>query len=130
MKIYETINQKTSIQFIDYALSRLPFRAQVIQADNGAEFGGQFHWHILDKGINHVYIKPRRPRLNRKVERRHKIDDEEFYRMLDGVVIDDAELFNEKLREWEDFYNYNRPHGALDGQTPYERLREKIRLSV
>ena len=26
------------------------------------------------------------------------------------VVIDDADLFNEKLREWEDFYNYNRPH--------------------
>jgi transposase InsO family protein len=26
-------------------------------------------------------------------------------------------LFNEKLREWED-YNYRRPHGALNGQTP------------
>jgi hypothetical protein len=22
----------------------------------------------------------------------------------------------------EDYYNYHRPHGALDGQTPYERL--------
>ena len=29
-------------------------------------------------------------------------------------------LFNEKLREWEDYYNYHRPHGALSGQTPYE----------
>jgi len=27
-------------------------------------------------------------------------------------------LFNEKLREWEDYYNYRRPHGALNGQTP------------
>ena len=41
--------------------------------------------------------------------------DEEFYRMLDGVVIDDAKLFNEKLKEWENFYNYNRPHAALGG---------------
>lgn len=45
--------------------------------------------------------------------------------MLDGVVIDDTELFNDKLQEWEDFYNFHRPHGGLDGQTPYERLRQK-----
>lgn len=34
MKIYKRINQKTSIQFMDYALSRLPFRAHIIQTDN------------------------------------------------------------------------------------------------
>jgi transposase InsO family protein len=52
------------------------------------------------------------------VERSHRIDAEEFYRMLDGVVIDDTELFNDKLQEWEDFYNFHRPYGGLDGQTP------------
>lgn len=69
--------------------------------------------HLLDAGIGHVYIKPATPRLNGKVERSHRIDAEEFYRMLDGVVIDDTELFNDRLQEWEDFYNYNRPHGGL-----------------
>jgi transposase InsO family protein len=130
LKIYDRCNQKTSMQFVDYALSRLPFRAQVIQTDNGAEFRDQFHWHILDKGIQHVYIKLYRPRLNGKVERSHRIDQEEFYRMLEGVVIDDTSLFNEKLNEWEDFYNHSRPHAALGGQTPYERLREKAGLAV
>jgi hypothetical protein len=48
-------------------------------------------------------IKPRTLRLNGKVERSHRIDAEEFYRMLDGVVIDDADVFNNKLREWEDY---------------------------
>ena len=71
------------------------------------------------------YIKPRTPRLNGKVERSHRIDAEEFYRLLDGVVIDDAKVFNDKLQEWEDFYNFHRPHGGLGGQTPYERLRQK-----
>jgi transposase InsO family protein len=45
--------------------------------------------------------------------------------MLDGVIIDDTELFNDKLAEWETFYNFHRPHGALGGQTPYERLRQR-----
>jgi hypothetical protein len=47
--------------------------------------------------------------------------------MLDGVVINDTGLFNTRLKEWEDFDNFHRPHGALGGQTPYERLREKTR---
>jgi transposase InsO family protein len=49
---------------------------------------------------------------------------------LDGVVIDDAKVFNDKLREWEDFYNYHRPHGALAGQTPYERLKQRTQAQV
>src|SRR5581483_5444147 len=100
------------------------------QTDNGAEFQTAFHWHVQDKGIGHVYIKPRTPRLNGKVERSHRIDAEEFYRLLDGVVIDDTKVFNDKLQEWEDYYNYHRPHGALDGQTPYERLRQKTHPAV
>lgn len=31
-----------------------------------------------------------------------------------------------KIREWENFYNYQRPHGGLKGKTPYEVLKEKI----
>jgi transposase InsO family protein len=119
-------DQKTAIQFRDYLLERLPFKVEVIQTDNGSEFQGSFHYHVLDKGIGHVYIKPATPRLNGKVERSHRIDNEEFYRQLEGVVIDDEGLFNEKLREWEDFYNFNRPHGGLGGQTPYERLKQRM----
>jgi transposase InsO family protein len=125
LRIYPKLNQQTAIQFLDYVLERLPFRVEVIQTDNGVEFGASFHWHVLDKGAGHVYIKPRTPRLNGKVERSHRIDAEEFYRMLEGVVIDDAQVFNDKLQEWEDFYNYHRPHGGLDGQTPYERLKQR-----
>ena len=71
MKIFERNNQKSAIQFLDYVLSRLSFKAEVIQTDNGSEFQEQFHWHVLGKSINHVYIKLRRPRLNGKVERSH-----------------------------------------------------------
>ena len=125
LRIYDRLNQQSAIQFLDYVLAKLPFRVERIQTDNGAEFQSAFHYHVLDRGIGHSYIRPATPRLNGKVERSHRIDAEEFYRMLEGVVIDDAGVFNERLREWEDFYNFNRPHGGLGGQTPYERLRQK-----
>src|SRR5256885_2249576 len=125
LRVYPRNNQKAAIQFIDYVLEKLPFGVECIQTDNGAEFQGAFHWHVLDRGIGHVYIRPKTPRLNGKAERSHRIDAEEFYRLLDGVVIDDTRLFTDKLQEWEDFANFHRPHGGLDGQTPYERLRQK-----
>ncbi len=127
LRIYNRLNQKTAIQFIDYVLENLPFHVESIQTDKGSEFQSSFHWHVLDRGIRHVYIRPLTPRLNGKVERSHRIDGEEFYRMLDGVVVDDSELFAERLQEWEDYYNYDRPHGGLGGQTPYERLRQKTK---
>ncbi len=101
LKIYEKNNQKSSTDFVDYVLSRLPFRVQTIQTDNGSEFAAVFHWHVLDKGIGHV--KPRIPRLNGKVEPPegypHRIDEEEFYQLLEGVIIEDVGGFNTKLQE-------------------------------
>jgi Transposase./Integrase core domain. len=128
LKVYDACNQGTAIRFVDEVRRRLPFRVHVVQTDNGAEFQSHFHWHLEALDIRHVYIRPRTPHLNGKVERSHRVDDQEFYQLLDkDGITDDIHLFNEKLREWEDYYNYHRPHGALDGQTPYERLIAKMR---
>jgi len=112
LRIYDRLNQKTAIQFAGFVLDKFAFRVEVIQTDNGSGFQAAFHWHLADRGIRHVYIKPATPRLNGKAERSHRIDAEEFYRGLKGVVIDDTQLFNDKLAEWQDFCNYHRPHGA------------------
>jgi len=131
LKVYDACTQNTAIQFTDEVVRRLPFRIHVIQTDNGAEFQSRFHYHLQAQDIRHVYIRPRTPRLNGKVERSHRVDDQEFYQLLDKKgVTDDIHLFNEKLREWEDYYKYHRPHGGLDGQTPYERLVAKARAAV
>jgi transposase InsO family protein len=74
--------------------------------------------------MKHVYIKPKTPQLNGKVERSHRTDKDEFYQLL--TYRGDVDL-KKKLSEWEHFYNYNRPHGAHRGKTPYEALREKLR---
>jgi transposase InsO family protein len=131
LKIFDRCDQRTAIRFAEDVLKRLPFRVYVMQTDNGAEFQSAFHWHLEALDIRHVYIRPRTPRLNGKVERSHRVDDQEFYQLLDkNGVADDIHLFNKKLRQWEDYYNYHRPHGALGGQTPYERLMAKANRRV
>lgn len=49
---------------------------------------------------------------------------EEFYQLL--TYKDDVYL-DKKLKEWERFYNYDRPHGAFKGRTPYEGLRSLLK---
>lgn len=126
LKIYERHSQQNAIDFIDHVVAKFPFRIHTIRTDNGHEFQAKFHWHVEDLGMTHRYIKPRTPRLNGKVERSHLTDKEEFYQLL--TYTDDVDL-NEKLREWESFYNYHRPHGAHKGRTPYEVLKEKMQAS-
>ena len=131
LKIYDACNQASAIRFVNEVIRRLPFRILVIQTDNGAEFQSRFHWHLESLDIRHAYIRPRTPHLNGKVERSHRVDEQEFYQLLDkDGIADDIHLFNDKLREREDYYNYHRPHGALDGQPPYERLLAKTAAGV
>lgn len=124
LKIYSRHNQKNAIAFIDYVIQKFPFRIHTFRTDRGHEFQAQFHWHVEDKGIRHVYIKPRTPQLNGKVERSHRSDQEEFYQLL--TYKDDVDL-DKKLEEWERYYNYDRPHGAFKGKTPYEVLRSILK---
>jgi Integrase core domain len=109
--------------FLGYVVGKFPSRIHTIRTDNGPEFQVKFHWRILDLGMAHIYIKPRTPQLNGKVERSHSTDQQEFYQLLSYKDDVDPEA---KLMEWETFYNCHRPHASLKGKTPYEILLEKL----
>ena len=106
-----------------HIIEKFPFRIREVRTDNGHEFQAKFHWHVEDLGIRHAYIKRGTPQLNGKVERSHRSDQQEFYQLLSYKGDVDLEA---KLDEWERFYNFARPHGAHNGQTPYEALRDKL----
>ena len=107
LKIYEHHNQTSSIDFINYVVNKFPFRVKTIRTDNGHEFQTKFQWHVSDLSMLHAYIKPATPRLNGKVERSHLTDKRAFYQVLD----DDGDVnLRQKLGQWEDYYNFLRPH--------------------
>jgi Integrase core domain len=58
---------------------RFPFAIRKVQTDHGAEFSLEFVLTLQAAGIRHRYIRPRRPQQNGKVERSHRIDQEEFW---------------------------------------------------
>lgn len=116
LQIHPKHNQECAIKFMDYVVDKFPFRINTIKTDRGHEFQARFHWHVEDQGMKHVYIQPRTPQLNGKVERSHRTDQQEFYQLL--TYRNDIDLY-EKLIAWEEFYNFHRLHGAHDGKTPY-----------
>ena len=60
------------------------------------------------------------------MERSHATDDMEFYQLL--TYTGDVDL-NRRLKEWEDYYNFHRPHGSLRGRAPYEVLKAKLKTN-
>ena len=61
IKTYPKHNQDHAIKFIDHVIHKMPFRINMVRTDNGHEFQARFHWHVMDQGIDHVYIKPGTP---------------------------------------------------------------------
>jgi transposase InsO family protein len=90
-----------------------------VQSDHGQEFSLAFVLGVEAAGIRHRYIRPRRPQQNGKVERSHRIDNEEFW---GRHSFQDFEAAAEALRGWEGRYNHERFSLALHGRTPAEKL--------
>jgi len=60
---------------------------------------------------------PASPHLNGKVERSPKTDNAEFY-----VTINlESEDLSDQLAEWQQYYNWDRPHSAHNGKLPMEK---------
>jgi len=123
LRIYSRNNTQNAMDFFKQVRKIFPAVIRQIQTDNGPEFATDFSFYLDQHGIHHRHIRPRTPRLNGKVERSHRTDEQEFYSKQHFTDIEDLAG---KLAEWEKHYNYNRAHMALDGQTPAERLRSKL----
>jgi len=87
------------------------------------------HLHTR-KGNPPVLARDRPGEDNGFVERSHRTDDEEFYR-LEKRGFKDLSLrdpvgkdFMLKASEWIWYYNHDRSHDGLGGKSPTEALRE------
>jgi transposase InsO family protein len=119
LRLYREQNQRSTLAFFSAIREALPFPIRRLQCDNGTDFSLAFALTVQAAGIKLRYIEPRRPDQNGKVERSHRVDNEEFWTRYSFSSFDQATT---ALRDWEHVYNFERFSMALHGETPAEKL--------
>jgi len=136
-KLYETQSNLESILFLRSLHEFYPFIVSGVQTDNHSTFTNRYtgylkssdplnpRLHPLDMecmrlGINHYLIDKGKPAQNGKVERFHRVCEEEFYQR---ETFKDLNSARKKFRDFLHYYNYEREHQGIDNLTPIEKLQ-------
>ncbi len=89
--------------------------------DNGSEFAKYFRQGCQELNIEQYHSRVRTPKDNPNNERFNRTLQEEFV-ALKGYSPDCA-IFNQHLTEWLIEYNFERPHEALNYNTPMQFVK-------
>lgn len=113
---YAHANTRTTLRFIQKAQGLASFQFKTVQSDNGGENRGDFHRHLVEKGIAHYFIPKSSPNWDGAVERAHGVIDQEYY-------LNPRHAWK-TLEEYLHFYNFERIHLGkyLNGMIPVEKL--------
>jgi transposase InsO family protein len=79
------------------------------------------------QAIRHLYIQPRRPQTNGKVERYQQTLKREWAL---GQIYRSSDHRAEALSHWLRYYNERRPHSSLGGQPPISRVHNVPRQDI
>ncbi len=122
LQVYSSQSSKNGAKFLKECLQNFPFPIKTIQTDNGAPFLKEFDKLCKELNLPHYFIYPRTPKQNTYVETSHLADKKEFYQQ--GNISSNLFVMQKRIKEWENTWNYVRPHEALGYLTPNEYLNK------
>lgn len=115
----ERISTHASWRFVRSAKASLPFPLRLLQSDHGPEFSKHFSKQLLAHGIAHRHIHVRSPTENGHLERFNRTLQEECLMRIPKTL----SAYRKAIPEYLEFYNTERPHMALDMQTPLKVMQ-------
>lgn len=97
-------------------------KPQVIRSDNGPEYISlKIQEWAKHRGIQLQYTQPGNPQQNAYVERFNRTLRYEWLTPYSWATLDDVQTY---ATQWMWKYNHDRPHMALGGMTPKQRLAQ------
>jgi transposase InsO family protein len=113
----------TCVAFLERAIAWFAARGVTVErimTDNGSGYRSKTHARAINRlGIKHLFTRPYRPRTNGKAERFIQTMLREW---AYAAVYRTSEHRARALAPWIQFYNHQRPHGALSHRAPASRL--------
>lgn len=115
LALYSERTADNAVDFLmEHVLEEMPFPIQRVQTDRGGEFFGlAFQPALRERGIKFRPNCPGAPHLDGKVERSQQTDKMEFWATMDLEL--PLSQIEESLARWQTYYNWERPHAALEG---------------
>jgi len=118
---YNKHDSASTKDFIKKLERVIPFKIKSIQTDNGSEFHKYFRDYLEERNIVHYWNYPGKPYRQGHIEKYNRTIQEEFIDQNE-VLLDDTNIFNQKLSEWLIWYNTKRFHWGLNLETPVDYL--------
>jgi transposase InsO family protein len=126
-EILPGLGREDATGFLNRALSwfgRLGITVERVMTDNGSAYRSKlFAGALAQAGVRHVRTRPYTPRTNGKAERFIQTSLREWAYARPYASSDHR---MRAMRPWTDAYNRTRPHSALGGITPLQRLNNLI----
>jgi len=117
----ENSDSRTAVAVQEQAAGRLPFAIAAINNDNGGENEKDFSVYLEKEKVAQFFSRAGTPTDNPRVERSHLTDELEFYGQ--GNLYKNFNDQAKAIADWEQTYNFVRPHQALGYLTPMEFCR-------
>ena len=108
-------------EFFEIVAEVFPYPLKSVLTDNGSEFMKHFDEEVRRLHKNHWHTYPKTPKMNAHVEQFNRTLQEEFIDYHEELLTE-PEQFNKKLIPWLLWYNAERPHWALELNSPVQFL--------
>ncbi len=128
-KLVPTLSSEQALKTLLEFLKKYPVVVKTIQTDNGSEFLGEFNDYLQQKKIKHLFTYPRCPRINGSIERYNRTFQEECVNRSDAIYYSKSEFLIE-MESYFLWYNFHRPHQALNYLSPMQFLKASFPKSV